>query len=274
MSSSNNKIGKNVVIKEGVILGDNVVIEDDVYIDYNCIIRNNVTIKQGTTVGPRCILGEVQSDFYTNREENIHPLIIGKKAIVRSGSIIYGDSHIGDNFQTGHNVTIRENTFIGNNVSLGTFCDIQGNCEIGNYVRIHSNVFVAPKTVIKDFVWLFPHVVITNDPTPPSEDWQGVVLEPFSVIAAGSIILPGVVVESDSLVAAGAVVTKNVQKYDVVAGNPARVIANINNIKNRVTGKCAYPWREYFKRGMPWQDSSYEAYIVGEGAEVQDNDML
>ena len=253
--------GKNVVIKEGTIIGDNVVIEDDVYIDYNCIIRDNVTIKKGTTIGAQCILGEFQMDFYNNRDEHIpHPLIIGESSIIRSGTIIYGDTTIGDYFQTGHRATIREHTRIGNHVNVGTLSDIQGYCDIGNYVKMHSNVHIGQKSVIEDFVWIFPYVVLTNDPTPPSGELVGVTVKSFSIIATGSIVMPGLTIEGDSLVAAGAVVTKNVNKEDVVAGVPGKTISNICNIKNHVTGEPAYPWRYHFDRGMPWENSDYETW--------------
>lgn len=255
-----NKIGKNVTIKEGTILGKNVVIEDDVYIDHFCIIHDNVTIKKGSTIGANCILGEYQVDFYEAHEEENHPLVIGENAIIRSGSIIYGDTVIGDNFQTGHRVTIREKAEIGNNVSVGTLSDIQGYCKIGNYVRMHSNVHIGQESVIEDFVWIFPYVVLTNDPTPPSEQLTGVTLKKFSVIATGSVLLPGVTVNGDSLVAAGAIVTKDVDEFAVVGGNPAKVISDVRKIKNHFTGENVYPWRYTFKRGMPWKDTDYETW--------------
>lgn len=252
--------GNDVVIKEGSIIGDNVILEDNVYIDYNCIIRDNVTVKKNSSIGANCILGEFLQDFYQTRHGGCHPLLIGENAIIRSGSIIYGDTVIGDNFQTGHHLTIRENTQIGNNVSVGTLSDIQGNCQIGNFVRIHSNVHVGQLSQIDDFVWIFPYTVLTNDPTPPSEHFIGVSIKSFSVIATGSIIMPGIIIESDSLVAAGAIVTENVKEYTVVGGNPAKVIADIRKIKNRITGENIYPWRYTFKRAMPWEDSDYNTW--------------
>lgn len=253
--------GSNVTIKENTYLGENVLIEDDVYIDYGCIIRDNVTIKKGTTIGANCILGEYQMDFYENNQcQKAHPLMIGKNAIIRSGTVIYGDTVIGDDFQTGHNVTIREKTMIGHHVSAGTLTDIQGNCEIGNYVRMHSNVHIGMLSRIEDFVWIFPYSVVTNDPTPPSYKLKGALLKKFSVICTGSIILPGVVVEGDFLVAAGAVVTKDVQAGVVVAGNPAKIISDISQIKDEETGENVYPWRYTFKRGMPWEDTDYDSW--------------
>jgi len=257
--------GKHVVIKENVILGENIILEDDVYIDYNCIIRDNVTIKRGTTIGPNCILGEYLMDFYEDRgNQGCHPLVIGEEAIIRSGTVIYGDTRIGDFFRAGHNVTIREQTVIGNHVSAGTLTDIQGHCEIGNYVRMHSNVHIGMQSKVEDYVWIYPYCCLTNDPTPPSEVENGVLLKSFSVVATGSIILPGVVINSDSLVAAGSIVTKDVQTGTVVGGNPAKVISDLSKIKNKETGESVYPWRYSFKRGMPWQNSDYDIWVMEE----------
>lgn len=256
-----NKISEiNVTIKENCVLGDNIIIEDNVYIDNNCIIRDNVTIKAGSYIGANSILGEYQAEFFREKRIENAPLIIGANAIIRSGAIIYSGSEIGNCFQTGHRVTIRENTKIGDYVSIGTLSDVQGYCEIGNYVRMHSNVHIGQKSKIEDFVWIFPYVILTNDPTPPSDELIGVTLKSFSVVATGSIILPGVTIDSDTLVAAGAIVTKDVHQGEVVGGNPAKVISNISKIKNHFTGEQVYPWRYTFKRGMPWEESDYDAW--------------
>ncbi len=252
---------KETVIKSSAIIGKNVTIEDGVYIDDFCIIHDNVTIKKGTTVGPNCILGEYQMDFYNTKEEGNHPLIIGENSIIRSGSIIYGDCEIGDNFQTGHRVTIREHAKIGNNVSVGTLSDIQGYCEIGNYVRLHSNAHIGQHSKIEDYVWIFPYVILTNDPTPPSEVMEGVTIKSFAVVATASVVLPGVTIEGDSLVAAGAVVTKDVKEFEVVGGNPAKVISDVRKIKNHETGEDNYPWRYHFDRGMPWAGKGYDKWL-------------
>lgn len=43
-------------------------------------------------------------------------------------------------------------------------------------------------------------------------------------IGIGSIILPGIKIGEGSIIGAGSVVTKNVEPYTVVAGNPARTL--------------------------------------------------
>ena len=265
--SSTAKIGQNVVIREGVIIEDNVTVGDNCYIDYGAIIKENVTLGENSFVGAQCILGEFLYDFFEKRENHIHPLTIGPRALIRSGSILYGGSTIGTNFQTGHRATIREKTKIGNHVSVGTLSDIQGDCQIGNYVRIHSNVFMASKCKIGDYVWIFPHVVLTDDPTPPSETLKGAEIESFACICARSVLLPGIHIGQDALVAAGANVTKDVPDYAVVMGNPAKQHGFVTDIKD-ASGQSHYPWREHFSRGYPWSGKTFEEWSEQVAAEI------
>ncbi|MCR5233003.1 MAG: N-acetyltransferase [Lachnospiraceae bacterium] len=258
---NNVKFGEKVTIGNNCIIEDNVELLDETYIDNNCIIRKDVTIGEGSTIGANSIIGEYQMDFYKDHEYHKHELSIGKNAIIRSGSVLYSGSVIGDNFQAGHHVTIRENTCIGNNVSAGTLTDIQGYCTIGNYVRMHSNVHVGMSTVIDDCCWIYPYVVFTNDPTPPSETELGVHVHSFAIVATSSVVLPGIEIQSDSLIGAGTVVNRDVERYQVVVGNPGRPRGDIREIKNRETGKPYYPWRYSFDRNMPWENYGYEKWF-------------
>lgn len=216
--------GKNVVIKEGTIIGDNVIIEDDVYIDCYCIIRDNVIIKKGSYIGSRCILGEYTPDFYKKRKNGYHPLIIEENSVITSGAIIYGDTEIESKFYAGQNVTIRENCKIHNDVNIGIKSDIQHHCEIGKCTNIDGACFVGEESKIEDFVKISFGVILTNDPTPPSENLLGVTLKKFSKVLNGSILLPGVKVGSKSVVVDGSVVTKNVKSNTFVKGHPAKVV--------------------------------------------------
>lgn len=260
--SDNARIGDNVTIGHNCIIEDDVVIGANTYIDSNTIIRSNTEIGISSFIGSNCIIGEYWMDFCLNREPHIHSLVIGEKCLIRSGSILYAGSEIGHGFQTGHRVTIREKSKIGNHVSIGTLSDIQGNCGIGNYVRLHSNVHIGQLSVIDDFVWIFPYVVLTNDPTPPSEDFVGVHVKPFAIIATGAIIMPGLVIGQDSLVAAGAIITKNVLDYSVVAGNPGRSISDVRKVRNKITGGPVYPWRHHFSNYMPWIESDFSTWYA------------
>ena len=70
-----------------------------------------------------------------------------------------------------------------------------------------------------------------RDLSPPSENFVGTTIEEYAVVAVGSVILPGIVVGTDSLVAAGAIVTKNVEPYAVVGGNPTKPISDTRKLR-------------------------------------------
>lgn len=258
----NASIGSHVILGHNCIIEDGVIIGDNSYIDSGAILRRGVVLGADSFVGAHCILGEYQMDFCRDRVRVNHPLTIGRKALIRSNSVLYSGSVIGEGFQTGHHVTVREKTEIGNEVSIGTLSDVQGNCHIGNYVRLHSNVHIGQLSRIDDFVWIFPYVVLTNDPTPPSENFVGVHVYSFAIIATGTVVMPGLEIGQDSLVGAGAVVTKNVPPYAVVVGNPGKVTSDVRRIKNKVTGESVYPWREHFKAYMPWSESDFASWYA------------
>ena len=258
--SDNAKIGKNVEFGVGVIVEDGAIIGDNVILGNYVRVKSNVNLGSGSYVGDDTILGERAIRLKEDLFKNPQPLIIGENALIRSKSLIYEGSTVGANFQSGHRVTIREKSDIGQNVRIGTLSDIQGDCKIGDYVNLHSNVHIGQKSVIKNYVWIFPYVILTNDPTPPSNELVGVTVEEFAIIATGTVVLPGLTVGKDSLVGAQALVRKNVAPESVVIGNPGKEHGSVRAIKNHITGKPVYPWKEHFDRTMPWEGIGYEAW--------------
>jgi acetyltransferase-like isoleucine patch superfamily enzyme len=252
------EIGK---IHPTVIVGENVTFGKNVTIGAGSIIYDHVRLKDNVIVGPHSIVGEPLASVYDNLFYQNPELVISENSLIRSHAIIYAGSQIGPGFSCGHRVTIREGTKIGQNVRIGTLCDIQGDCSIGDYVRLHSNVHIGMKSSIGNYVWIFPYVVLTNDPHPPSETLLGVTIEEFAVIATMSVILPGVRVGKDALIGASSMVRKDVPAEMVVAGNPAKEIISVREIKNKRTGEAVYPWRYTFDRGMPWQGTSFETWF-------------
>jgi len=150
---------------------------------------------------------------------------IGKDAVLRSGTIIYCEVVIGDRFQTGHNVMIREKTRIGNHVSIGTGAIIEGNTRIGDDVNLQSMVYIPTSTEIGDRVFIGPNAVLTNDRYPPSGigGLVGPVVECDAAIGANATILPGVHIGEGALVAAAAVVTRDVPAHMLAVGAPAKI---------------------------------------------------
>jgi len=219
---------------------------DDVEVGPFCVIHENVVLGNRVKVGAYCELG-IETPLGDGT-----PLILGDDSLIRSHSVFYESSSFGPGLTTGHRVTVREKTVSGPGFRIGTLSEIQGDCSIGDYVRFQSNVFVGKKTTIGNFVCISPYVVLTNDPTPPSEVLIGCTIEDYASISAAALVLPGVIIGHHSLVAAQACVTKNVPPYMVVAGVPARVVGKASAIKLRDgSGKAAYPWTRHFTRGYP-----------------------
>lgn len=234
------------MIHTTAIIDNSAKIGKNVNIGPYSIIHKNVVIGDNTEIGAYCEIG-----LPTNLA-NERPLIIGKGAVIRSHSVLYEGSTFGENLVTGHRVTIRELTTAGDGFQIGTLGDIQGHCHIGDYVKCHSNVHIGQHSTIGNYVWIFPYVVLTNDPHPPSEVMVGVTIEDFAVIATMSIILPGVTVKKGALVGAHSSVNKDVNPDAVVAGSPAKFICGTEKIKLKDgSGEHAYPWRRHFHRGYP-----------------------
>lgn len=247
---------KNVQISPTAILGKNVKIGD------NTSILDNVIIGDNTTICNDCIIGEPLSDYYNNIEYTNPKTTIGKDSLIRSHTIIYSGSVIGNNFSSGHRVTIRENMKIGNHCKIGTLSDLQGFSELGDYCWLHSNVHIGQNSKIGNFVFIYPYAVFTNDPHPPSNICSGPTVGDYTQIAVGAILLPGVRLGKHILVGAQAVVAKDVADYQLVVGNPAKPMKDVRELVSRETGKPHYPWPYNFERGMPWKDIGFDNWTA------------
>ena len=105
---------------------------------------------------------------------------------------------------------------MGDNCSVNPFCVLygHGNLKIGNGVRIAASCIIIPSNHIIDDV----HVPIYLQ----GNSSLGIIIEDNVWIGAGAKILDGVQISRGSVVGAGSVVTRNVDPFTVVAGNPAR----------------------------------------------------
>lgn len=249
-------IDKTATIHPTAIIYPKVKVGKNVSIGPYAIIYPNSIIHDNVSIGPYCIIGEPTAEYYKNKEEyNFKKTEIGTASVIRSNSIFYEGTTVGKRLNTGHHVTVRENSVIGDCCSIGTLGDIQGDVKIGNFVRIHSNVFVCELTVIKDYVWLLPNVVITNDKYPPMNTCQGCIISEYAIISANAILLPGVKIGKNVLIAAGSIVSKDVKDEAFIRGLPSKEVGNVREIKGE-NNESIYPWKDNLTeyRGYPWQD--------------------
>jgi len=191
----------------------------------------NVEIGKNSEIGDYVTIGLPPKD----KKDGELKTVIGDNAVIRSHTVIYAGNKIGDDFQTGHHVTIRENNYIGSNVSIGTGSDVEYEIKIEDEVRIHSQAFIPEYSILRKGCWIGPNVVLTNAKYPGSEGVKlrlnGPELKENVKVGANSTILPAVTVGENSLIGAGSVVTKNVRKNIIVAGNPAKKINDMDTVE-------------------------------------------
>jgi maltose O-acetyltransferase len=111
------------------------------------------------------------------------------------------------------------NIYIGNHVFLNVLCTIL-DC---NEVRIGHHVMIGPSVQI----YTAAHLLQAE---PRIQGWEvakPIVIEDNVWLGGGAILLPGVRIGRNAVVGAGAVVTRSVAANTVVAGNPARLIREI-----------------------------------------------
>lgn len=209
----------------------------------NNICSPNVEVGEGTVIDVPCIIGKPPR----GSGEGDLRLVIGVNSHIRPFTTLYAGSTMGDYFQTGQGVSIREDNQIGNNVSIGTNSVLEFGNRIGDFSRIHSNCFMELVTIGR-YVFVGPNVVFTDDPHPMGcprykECKGGPVVEDYARIGANSTILPGVRIGRNSLIGAGSVVVGDVPPGSVVAGNPAKVIKKTADLT------C---FKGFFERPYSW----------------------
>jgi acetyltransferase-like isoleucine patch superfamily enzyme len=178
---------------------------------------------------------------------NSKKTIIGKRAKIDSGSIIYGGVNIGNDVIVGHNSVIRFGTVIGVHSVIGNLTMLEGNTTIGEHTLVHSNNHIGQKTTIGNYVFIAPLCVTTNDPKmyyyrkeyskKGGDHWQllgGATIKNGARIAAGVIMFPKIVIGTQAVLGAGAVVTKDVPDYAIVYGNPASIKGYIDPKKDQI----------------------------------------
>jgi dTDP-4-amino-4,6-dideoxy-D-glucose acyltransferase len=138
-----------------------------------------------------------------------------------------------------------EKLYLGSNVRIDCFCVLSAGEEgihIGDHVHLAAGAYIfgsGGKVVMEDFSGLSSHVAIytasddysegyLTNPTVPEKYKKvargPVVLRKHVIIGSGSVLMPGVELGIGAAVGALSFVYKNVREFQIVTGNPIRVV--------------------------------------------------
>ena len=195
--------------------------------------------------GDDCIIQPGATVGFQYRKD-CKPVRLGNNCYIRKGCILYADIEAGDDFQTGHNVMIREKTIFGSHIVVGTNTTIDGNVTVGNFVKIESNCYIPTHVTIGNRVFIGPGVTLTNDKYPQKMrdiyKPSGAIIEDGVSLGGGVVVVPDVVIGRGSFIAAGALVTKDIPPMSFVKGVPGEIVALPEKLQEF---NMAKNWRQY-----------------------------
>ena len=190
----------------------------------------------------------LQSFIFEQRNRDI--IAQNKSMVSGNGFFIYADTIIANMQNNPKAITIGENTHCRGTLLVfkyGGKITIGNNCYIGDGTRIWSGeeVIIGNDVLIAHMANIVDTQAHEIDATERAERYielqksgpwsdkgsiqtKPVIIKDKVWISFNVAILKGVTIGEGAIVAAGSVVTKNVEPYTMVAGNPAVVVKKLN----------------------------------------------
>ncbi len=188
------KIDKSVDLGDNLFIGENVVIEKNCKIGNNTIINHNTIVLKDTKIGDNVVIGANNTiggvGFgYEKNKAGKFVLIPHIGNVVIENNVEIGNNNCIDRAVLGSTI-LKENSKIDNLVHIAH------GVVVGKNSVVIANAMVGGSTIIGDNVWVAPSASLLNK----------------------------IIIEDNSLVGMAANVVRSVNEYEIVAGNPAKVI--------------------------------------------------
>lgn len=182
-------------------------------------------------------------EYYIKRLLLRSTCVLGSKSRLGWSASIFNGSADSKTISVGANSIIKGELLVfphGGQIVIGDWCYVgEGTriwsaqlVEIGNRVMLSHNVNILDNLTHPLSSRLrhqhFRHIATVGHPKSIDLGERPVRICDDAWIAAGASVLRGVTVGRGAIVGAGAIVTKDVEPWTVVGGNPARVIRHLD----------------------------------------------
>lgn len=149
------------------------------------------------------------------------------KYFVHETAVVDEGAQIGENVNIWHFSHIMPNCIIGDKCNIGQNVVISPGVVLGKNVKIQNNVSIYEGVTCGDDVFLGPSMVFTNVTNPRSAvnrrgQYTKTHVGKGASIGANATIVCGHDIGDYAFIGAGAVVTKTIENYALVVGNPAK----------------------------------------------------
>ncbi len=167
----------------------------------------------------------MESDFF------VHPTsLVDENVSIGKGTKIWHFSHIQSGAVIGEFCSLGQNVNVGNKVHIGNHCKIQNNVSIYEGVELGDFVFCGPSMV-------FTNVLLPRSEFPQrgSQFYQKTKVGKSVSIGANATIICGITIGEYAMIGAGAVVTKDIPPYNLVVGNPGRIVGKVDKFGKKIS---------------------------------------
>ncbi|MBS3769050.1 MAG: acyltransferase [Bacteroidales bacterium] len=176
-------------------------------------------------------------------------------------AVIDEGCEIGAGTKIWHFSHVMPDSKIGEGCNLGQNVVVAPHVELGNNVKVQNNVSIYTGVICEDDVFLGPSMVFTNISNPRSavvrrDQYEFTRVKKGASIGANATIICGHDIGEYAFVGAGAVVTRDVQPYSLVLGNPARHAGWMSEYGHRL---------HFDDSGVAFCPESNEKYKLEEG---------
>ena len=148
---------------------------------------------------------------------------------IESTAVIEDGAHIGENCYIGHFTFIRPGVVIGDNSEIRAHVVVAAGARIGRYTNVNQFTNICRDTIIEDYVFIGPGVIMTNTKKIAfrrayNDISQAPYIEYGARIGGGVTICPNVRIGRNCEIGAGSLVTKSTESGWLYYGSPARKI--------------------------------------------------